>query len=100
MIRVAVAEDDGLNVLGVDLQGIQVMQDTLAGHACVKQDRAIPLALPDPDQGREAVFRHRQQMVKRVGSHREALDNFRARHQDIDAVVHHQRNFHFIDFWQ
>jgi hypothetical protein len=79
-VRDAVAEDDGLDVGGIDLQRVQIMEDSSTTDSRVEQDRSRLLALLDPDERREPVLGHGPGTLEQIGSKGKASCHIGARH--------------------
>src|SRR5579859_7303839 len=98
MIGVAVAEDNRANTLKIDLQCIDVVQNTPAAYPSVEQYGSALVAALDLNQRRKAVFGQRQHAIDPVFREGEALCNLCPGHQNVDEIIHNDCDTSLIDF--
>jgi hypothetical protein len=96
VIGVTVRDDDGAQILDGDAEHVEVPREPIGRQPGVVKSRAAPPIALHRDQRREAVLGNQLLAVREVV--RDIPVNIlRPGHEDVDEVVHHDRDLGAID---
>ena len=94
VIRVAVAQNNGVQLVALDFEHIHIVQHAVDGHAGIEQKGIFVAAFVGRHEHGHAVLG--AQLRSRVGrrcSRLCALGDRRVAHQHVDGIIHHAQVF-------
>ena len=100
MIGVSVTEDDGLDIRKVYLHHVNIVQQAFSANSGIEQESALLFALFHIHEHRKTVLGQRLRVIEGIGAQRVALRDLIARHQDVDHVIHDDRNPDLVNLLQ
>ena len=96
VIGMTVGDHDRAQVPDGNAEHVEVAAEAVGRQPGVVEERAAPAAGLDREQRREPVLGHELPAIGEV-VRQVALDVLRPCHQEVDEVVHHDRDFGAID---
>ena len=90
-------EDHALNLCGLDLERIHVVEQIPGVEAGIKENRPACVPPLDPDEDGKPMFGNGLWPFKHLVFHRNALDDVGTSQLQIDAIIHDDHDLDVLD---